>query len=46
MSKPRISCYRSNGALWWQCVDEFGCYGYGKTHLDAWECWFNRSIPF
>lgn len=46
MSKPRITCYRSHGELWWTCEDEFGCYGCGRDYFSAWENWFNRSIPF
>lgn len=46
MSKPRITCYRSHGELWWTCEDEFGCYGCARTPIDAWDAWFNRTIPF
>lgn len=45
MNKPLIRCYRSHGQLWWECCDSEIC-AWGRTPVDAWDNWYNRSVPF
>jgi hypothetical protein len=46
--KPKIVLIRCDGEIFWLCDSILynGQRGYGKTPTEAYEAWFNDTIPF